>query len=193
MAPKYSIGFVRAALLQESIRVAQSYRDKPDWEAVRASVRNENLLQARTVTSGDRIYSEIYKRLSLLNTEQINLIAEGYEPDVRQLIWISICKQYAFIRDFTTEILIPAYTSSRWDIGLDEYTYFFNLKAEWHPELERIKEKSQSNARQTLFLMLRQCGLINDSSQLISQMISAAVQNCSPETDLELIPGAIRL
>lgn len=193
MSVSYSLSFVRAALVQESVLVAQTYRDDPSWDNVRATVRHDNLLQARTVTSGNRIFSEIHKRLSLLNAAQIELMAEANDQDVRQLIWIAICKQYAFIRDFTHEILVPAHTSSRWEVGNDEYVYFFNSKAEWHPELERISDKSRSNARQTLFLMMRQCGLLNETNQLVPQMVSSALQNCSSDSDLALIPGAIRL
>lgn len=93
MAVSYSLSFVRAALVQESVLVAQTYRDDPSWDNVRAAVRHDNLLQARTVTSGNRIFSEIHKQLSLLNAEQIELMTEANDHDVRQLIWVAIWKQ----------------------------------------------------------------------------------------------------
>ena len=193
MKENYKIGFARPALIRETVIIAQCYRDEKDWDRVKRAVSSENLLQTRTVRSGEIMYSEISKRLSLLNEQQIDLIADDYPPDVRQLVWVMLCKQYHFIGDFTLEVIVQAHLSGRYEISHDDYGYFFNSKAEWHPELEKVADKTRSNARQALFQMLRQCGLISDTNQLLQQMISAAVQNCSSEADLAFIPGAIHL
>lgn len=193
MKKNYKIGFARPALVSETVLISQCYRDEKDWDYVKRAVSSENLLQTRTVRSGEIIYSEISKRLSLLNDQQIDLIADDYPPDVRQLVWIMLCKQYHFIGDFTLEVIVQAHLSGRYEISHDDYGYFFNSKAEWHPELERVSDKTRSNARQALFQMLRQCELLSDTNQLIQQMISTAAQNCTSETDLAFIPGAIRL
>lgn len=47
---------------------------------------------------------EIHKRLPLLNTDQIQVIAEDYPQDVRHRVWICICKQYPIVADFVTEV-----------------------------------------------------------------------------------------
>lgn len=193
MVATYKIGFARPALLREAVLIAQSYQSLQDWGEVRDFVKQNNLLQTRTVRSGEISLSEIQKRLSLLSDAQIEVLAEDHPSNTRQLIWIAICKQYQFIGDFTIEVLIPAFTSGRHQIDHDDYGYFFNSKADWHPELERVSDKTRSNARQALFQMMRQCELLSETNQLIPQMISSAVQNCSLESDLAFIPGAIRL
>lgn len=193
MSTKYKIGFARPALLRETVLVAQAFQQLENWDAVKIQICDDNLLQTRTVRSSDIMYSEIHKRLSLLNEIQIEVIAEDNQQDVRQLVWIAICKQYPFIGDFTIEILVPAHQSGRSHVDYDDYGYFFNSKADWHPELDKVSDKTRSNARQALFQMMRQCELLTDSNQLIAQMISSAVQNCSPESDIAFIPGAIRL
>lgn len=190
---RYSIGFARPALLNETILVAQVFCEVRHWDQVRQRVKKDNLLQTRTERSSDIMYSEIYKRLSLLTTDQVELIAEGSAQDVRQLVWIALCKQYPFIADFTLEVLADAHAKHRFEVMHEDYGYFFNAKADWHPELESVSDKTRSNARQALFQMMRQCELINETNQLIPQMLSLAIQNCSPEADLVLIPGAIRL
>jgi hypothetical protein len=189
----YKIGFARTALINETILVAKKYQQLGDWEGVKQAVKDNNLLQTRTIRTSDIIYSEISTRLSLLNENQIDVIGGGLSQDVRQLVWISLCKQYPFICDFTIEVLATAHQSGRTQIDHDDYGYFFNSKADWHPELEKVSDKTRSNARQTLFLMMRQCGLLNETNQLVPQMVSSALQNCSSESDLALIPGAIRL
>ena len=193
MSTQYKIGFARPALLRETVLVAQVYQQHGDWGLVKTNIRESNLLQTRTVRSSDIMYSEIQKRLSLLNEHQVEVISEDYSQDVRQLVWIAICKQYPFIGDFSIEVLLPAYINGRSQVDYDDYGYFFNSKADWHTELEKVSDKTRSNARQTLFQIMRQCELLTESNQLIPQMISSAVQNCTPESELEYIPGAIRL
>jgi len=193
MAQKYKIGFTRPALLSESVLVAREYTEVKSWSATRKRVDQDNLLQTRTKRSSTIAFGEIQQRLSLLNSEQIEVIADDHPQDVRQLVWIALCKQYPFIGDFTIEVLIPAHQSGRHQVDHDDYGYFFNTKADWHPELESVSDKTRSNARQALFQMMRQCELLSDANQLIPQMVSSAVQNCSPESDLAYIPGALRL
>lgn len=193
MPHKYKIGFTRPALLSESVLVAREYTEVKSWPATKRRVDQDNLLQTRTKRSSAIAFGEIQQRLSLLNSEQIEVIADDHPQDVRQLVWIALCKQYPFIGDFTIEVLIPAHQSGRHQVDHDDYGYFFNAKADWHPELESVSDKTRSNARQALFQMMRQCELLSDANQLIPQMVSSAVQNCSPESDLAYIPGAMRL
>lgn len=190
---QYKIGFARPALLRETVLLAQSYRDVQDWSQVQQHVKVTNLLQSRTERSSDIICSEIAKRLSLLTPDQIELISEENSQNVRQLVWIAICKQYPFVGDFTLEVLADAHAKHRTEISFDDYSHFFNAKADWHPDLEKVADKTRANARQALFQMMRQCDLITKSNQLVPQMLSSAIQNCSPESDLAFIPGAIRL
>lgn len=193
MSKKYKIGFARPALLQETVLVAQCFCELRDWTLVKQKIKADNLLQCRTERSSDIITSEIITRLLLLTEGQIELLAEDEAQNVRQLVWIALCKQYPFIGDFTLEVLAEAYATHRFEVSHHDYGYFFNAKADWHPELEKVSDKTRSNARQALFQMMRQCELISNSNQLIPQMLSAAIQNCSPESDLAFIPGAIRL
>ncbi|MGS2742584.1 DUF1819 family protein [Halomonas sp. LS-001] len=193
MVTTYKIGFARTALLRETVLVAQQFNDLKDWARVRQVVIDDNVLQTRTSRTSSIIYNEIHKRLKLLSEDQVELIGRDHKQDLRQLIWIAICKQYPFIGEFAVEVLASSSASRRYEITYDDYGYFFNSKAEWHPELEQVSDKTRSNARQKLFQMMRECELLNESDELIPQMLSIALQNCSLESDLAFIPGAIRL
>jgi len=193
MSRIYKIGFTRPALLQETVLVARLYDACKDWQEVGQRVRSDNILQTRTVRSSNIILGEIQKRLSLLNEQQIQVVADDDARDVRQLVWIALCKQYPFIGDFTLEVLADAVLHHRLAITYDDYGHFFNTKADWHPELDSVSEKTRSNGRQALFQMMRQCDLLTDANQIVPQMLSSAIQNCSSEQDLAFIPGAIPL
>ncbi|UZE94432.1 DUF1819 family protein [Alkalimarinus alittae] len=193
MATKYKIGFTRPALIRETVIVAQLYNESKNWAQVKAEISRDNMLQTRTARSSEVMLGEIQKRLSLLTDAQIELIAADFPQDVRQLVWIAICKQYPFIGDFIVEVVVPALTGGRHEIGQDDYGYFFNSKADHHHELEEVSDKTRSNARLAVFQMMRQCELLSESNQMMPQMVSSALQNSSPESDLAFIPGAIRL
>lgn len=193
MVTTYKIGFARTALLRETVLVAQQFNVLKDWARVKQIVIDDNALQTRASRTSSIIYNEVHKRLKLLSENQVEVLAQDHTQDVRQLVWIAICRQYPFIGEFALEVLASASASRRYEITYDDYGYFFNAKAEWHPELEQVSDKTRSNARQMLFQMMRQCELLNESHELIPQMLSAAVQECSPESDLAFIPGAIRL
>ena len=72
---------------------------------MRNIVLRENLLQTRTESSTKRIVYEVVARLSLLTSQQLNLLAEGSVTEQQYLLWLSVCKNYTFIYEFAVEIL----------------------------------------------------------------------------------------
>lgn len=187
----YKIGFARPAMIEETVKVAGIYDENQDWHATKDFVIDSNFLQARTLRTQGIVFSEIQSRLSRLNEQQISIVACGTRNDVKALIWITLCKQYLFIKDFTIEILAELYGRGAQCVTHDDYAVFFNAKAEWHPEIDRISDKTKANARQTLFLMMRQCGIIADNKELLPMLLSGPLRMCTDPDDLVLLPGAI--
>ena len=190
MAKIYKIGFSRSALIRESVIIAALYSKIRNWSDVKVLAQRENVFQTRTQSTHKTIFSVLKSRLSRLNDQQIDLIAGDYGPDVKQLVWLALCKHNPYIRDFSLEVLCKTFESSSSKITHDDYGAFFNAKSEWHLELETISAKTKSNARQTLFLMMRQCGIITDDWELMPQILSEALKTCTDSADLILLPGA---
>ena len=191
VAKGYKIGFARPALIRESVIIAALYSEKRNWPDVKTLAHQANVFQTRTQKTHGIVFSEIQSRLRHLNIQQIDLIADDFEPDVKQLVWLALCKHYPFIHDFSLEVLYKAFETSAIKITHDDYGSFFNSKSDWHPELETITEKTKSNARQTLFLMMRQCGIITDDKELLPQILSEALRTCTDSADLIFLPGAV--
>ena len=60
----YRLSFTTGGLLlPESVRVAGEYARLLDWPATVEHARSQNLLQARTASSGDRVLREVCSRL----------------------------------------------------------------------------------------------------------------------------------
>ena len=97
-----------------------------------------------------------------------------------------MCKQYRFDGDLTLEVLASLQASARRELSVEDYGYFFNSKAEGHPELDQVSDKTRANAQPALFQIMRQCEMLGETNHLITQMISPALQNCSPEKSTPL-------
>ena len=190
---KYSLSYTTgAALMTESVVVAGLYAELGSWPSVRARVLEENSFQARTLSTSRKLYGEVSRRLKHLSTSQLELLSSGGDDQVKALVWLAICCQYVFIRDFTIEVITTQYSSSRFLLTHDDYDAFFNAKAEWHNNLDEASKLTKSKARQVLFKMLKECGLINEESEILKQHLDESLVQLIMNTNsdsLRMFPG----
>ncbi|MEO1386732.1 MAG: DUF1819 family protein [Cyanobacteria bacterium J06634_6] len=162
-------------LFQESVMVAELYRGLRDWKAVRDRVITQNLLQARTANTSRRFYSEIASRLKTLYIDELTLLVEGSSYEQSQLLWIAVCRRYAFIADFAREVLRDRYISLKMTLQPEDFDIFFNQQAHWHDELDSIAETTRVKARQTVLKMMKEAGLIAFDNAINPTVLSARV------------------
>ena len=173
---RYKLSYTGVSLaVSESVAVSEAYLQLKDWDKVREKVWDENLLKARTKSSIQRVYQEIWPRLNQLSDEQLELLVEGNLQEQKHLLWYAICKRYAFIREFAIEVLHEKFL--RLDYTLTEFDYraFYNRKADWHQELDQIKETTQVKMRTRLFWMLQETGIISEDNVIIPVKLSGRV------------------
>ena len=170
---KYSMAFTTGGLLQqESIILAECYLAHRDWKLVRQQVLAENLLQSRTESSLKKITGEIIKRLKLLNDDELEYLVNANSEQQTWILWVAICKYYSFIRDFAMEVIREKFLSLYLDVTHDDYDNFFNRKADWHDELDKLSEQSRSKLRQVLFKMLVDVGILSKQHQIQPVLLS---------------------
>lgn len=196
MTAHYSLSFTTgAALIRESIDVAALRGDLDDWAAVKAHVLKNNTFQSRTASTLKKLYGEVSRRLQQLGDGELALLAHGTEAEKKQVLWLALCRHYKLIRDFSAEVLCHQYDAARYALSHEDYDAFFNAKAEWHDNLDAASNQTKAKARQVVFKMLRECGLINEHDEIVRQQISPAllgqIQNNNRE-DLSLFPGVER-
>tara|TARA_B110001454_G_scaffold202908_1_gene210360 strand:+ start:12229 stop:12825 length:597 start_codon:yes stop_codon:yes gene_type:complete len=192
-SPQYSLGYTAgAALIKEAVEVARLKNDLSDWPEVKRYVLDNNTFQSRTVSTLKRMYGEVSRRLKHLTDDELSLLAHGSESEQKQLVWLAICKHYLLIRDFAVEVLSLQFEAARYAVSHDDYDAFFNAKAEWHDNLDAASTQTKSKARQVLFKMLRECGLINEQGEIICQhlepVVLAIIKN-NDAIDLNIFPG----
>lgn len=182
----YVMSFTAAAMLSlESVRIAKRYEQAHDWSIIRQEGLNENLLQAKSRRTSERLFGEIIARLKTLTVDQLELLTHGSEEDQRHLLWLAICKRYEFIRNFAIEVVRERYLQLGAPLTRSDYESFFTAKAAWHSELEDFGKPTRDKLRQNLFKMIREAGLLSDDGHVIGAFLSPALVRAIVEDSVE--------
>ena len=173
---KYTLSFTAGGLFySESVKIAELYFDMRDWPAVRAHVLDQNVLQARTVNSAERVCREVLSRLKLLTDDEQKILIEGSRQEQNHVLWLAVCQRYQFICDFAVEVLREKYLHLDLELSHVDYDAFFNGKAEWHDELEGLAESTRKKIRQVVFRMLREADLLSRHNVINPAMLTPHV------------------
>lgn len=173
MPSRYALSFSSGGLLaREGAAVAGVYLGSHDWQATRAQVIEDNLLQARTTSSLVRVSREVIQRLAALGDDEIGLLVEGSPTEQHHLMWAAACRHYALIGDFAEEVLRERFLLMTPTLGAGEFDRFMTGKSLWHPELDELKPSTRGKLQQTLFRMLREAGLRTTEGDITPAVLS---------------------
>ena len=174
--PKYRMSFTVGGLLyQEAVSTADLYIKLKDWAKLREEILKTNLFQARTINSLEKICREVLSRLKLLSLEQLKIIQDGSRQEQLQILWIAVCKRYSFIRDFAIEVIREKFLLMDYAITEEDYIIFFDTKAEWHEELERLKDSTKKKLKQVLFRILRESEITSEVNIILPSILTKRV------------------
>ena len=192
--PKYVMSFVTGGLYrQEAPRIAELFLELGDWDAVREQVLAHNTLQTRTRSAAERTFRELRNRLSVLTPAQLLILVQGDRDEVLLTLWLAACKHYRFIREFAVEVVREKFMRLEFKLEQQDYEIFFNNKAEWHPELEKLTDSTRQKLRQVLFRMLRDAEIITKQREILPVSLPPRLTRALVEDEPGLIaifPGA---
>ena len=183
---KYILSFTALSLrLNEMVKVAKTAyeNDMSDLMEVKESRVVFNSVKTRT---SDREFREIRKRLDKLTPDQINILIHGDLISQKQIAFLAVCKHYDFIRDFTIDVIRDKSLVYDYKINESDYNSFINNRIHVHPELEEFNESTLKKAKQVLFHILEQAGIINNAvdktiqPQLIQSDVMKAITKDDP-------------
>jgi len=170
---KYKMSFTSGGLLhRESLILTEMYLEEMDWGHVRTQAIEQNVLQAKTLTTLKRIIREAIFRLKTLGTRELNFLLDGTHQEQAYMLWIATCRHYQFIADFSQEVVRERFITLRNVVNSDDLDIFFNQKAEWHPELENISLSSRKKLKQVLFRMLHEAEIIGKDDVINPALIT---------------------
>lgn len=189
---RYALSFTSGALLaREAVIAAPLFLEVHDWGLVREQLHSENLLQARTGSSGFRLAREVTQRLSVLTDPELELLREASPSERGHLMWVAACRRYALIGNFAEEVVRERFLLLTPSLGYDDFDSFVRGKSLWHPELAEVKDSTLRKLRSTVFRMLTEAGLFANG-EIVSAALSERVRevmDAQLPSDLRYLPA----
>lgn len=165
---EYKMGFTAGGLfIRESRLAAQLYLELGDWDLVKKAIIKDNLLQAQALSSLKRYTYELINRICSLSRAELEFLVQGYVGDGDLLLWIALCRYYAFIGNFCREVLHERYCTYHTDLPIEEYDVFFSRQLIWHPELEELTDSSRAKAKSVVFKLMKAARLLSPENIII--------------------------
>jgi hypothetical protein len=160
---KYSLAFTAASLrLNEMVLAAKAIIEHSITDYSELTEDHVDFNTAKAETSR-RSFREIRNRLIQLTPNQIEMLANGSLIQQKQIAFLAVCKHYLFIKDFVVEVLWDKTMVFNYQINESDFNSFINRKIPLQPELETFSESTLKKAKQVLFLILEQAGIINNT------------------------------
>ena len=193
---KYRLSFGTGnAYINESNLILKKYLENKDWEETEKFSIEDNILQINTLSSAKRIFREISLRLRSLSLEEQKFFINSNYVDQSILIWISLCRTYKFIGDFSSMIISEKFNSYQLKLDYDDFNYFYEQQKVLHEELNLLKDSTQKKLRQVIFRIMKDLNIISKTLEITPLFPSIELKEISKSTkkDLKLfLPGVIR-
>lgn len=189
--PRYALSFTSGALLmREALTAAPIYVREQDWQTVRESIERDNLLQARTHSSGVRLAREVTQRLAVLTDKEIELLTDSTATERAHLMWVAACRRYALIGEFAEEVLRERFLVLAHSLDYEDFDGFLRGKALWHDELANLKDSTLKKLRSTVFRMLAEAGLLAEDRIIPAVLTSRIAEHLDARTpsDVRFFP-----
>lgn len=173
---RYALSFTSGALLmREGLIAAPIYLRERDWTKVRGIIGDDNLLQARTRSSGTRLAREVVQRLAVLTDKEIEMLIDASPTERGHLMWVAACRRYDLIGEFAEEVLRERFLVLAQKLNHDDFDSFLRGKALWHEEVAVLKDSTLQKLRSTLFRMLVEAGLLSDDRRILPAVLSPRI------------------
>jgi hypothetical protein len=167
-ADRYSFSFITGALFApESCAIIPLLAEGRSWTEVETEVARENTLKARTSASRARLLREIKYRLSALSSAEIEFLVEADKRELAALLFVGICRHYAFVREFVLSALRPKVLALDFQIMPSDFTGFLHRESQEHEEITTLTDKSLAKIRQVIFRMLAEASLVDSTRTLM--------------------------
>ena len=176
---KYTFSFTSGALFHnESIKVAKLFIEYHDWDHVQQIVLDQNLLQRNTRSTSKTIFREIRYRLSALTEKQLQMSIQSDYQVQKSLLFLSVCKYYQFIADFTTEVLRNKMIMFDPVLTEIDYRRFWDDKLESHPEMEKMTKRTARKVQQVTIRLLVEAGLLigKKNNEIVPAMLPVSLE-----------------
>jgi hypothetical protein len=162
-------------MIAEASIVAPLYFELGDWQAVRKTLRTGNLLGTRTSATNSRLISEVVNRLATLSYAELLTVVVDPTPAKKALLWVAFCRRYELVGEFAANVIREHYLLGNLALTSGDFDKFWEEKARWHEELDKVQPSTRKRLRSSLFLALRQAGILTNDGQIESPQLPPQV------------------
>lgn len=148
-------------------------------------IDQEEILTKGNKGSSKREMQELLKRYNSLTIQQKELFQDGSLDERKQLLFLGVCKSNAFFRDFVNEVIREKIIVFNHQLDESDFNTFLNRKSELHEELDDFADSTLKKAKQHLWKILEEAGLLDSIStkQIIPQWLSKKMIEAILEDD----------
>ncbi|WP_020534905.1 DUF1819 family protein [Lewinella cohaerens] len=182
----YSFSFTAASMkFHDFVRLARFAEEEDPG----TDLDPDKIMRRSNTRTNQREFRELLKRFQLLTPAQQALLTQVDPAGQKQLALLSICKAYAFMRDFIIEVVREKYLSLDYQLTDADWQSFFNRKLDLHPELEDFAPSTIKKARQVSWRMLEQAGLIESTKnrRILPQFVATPILRVVSEDQPDLL------
>jgi len=153
-------------------------------------VRNADIIFGSVKSiSFEKTFYQLRKRLETLTPVQIEILANGDLISQKQIALLAVCKCYALIQAFAVEVIREKTLLFDYQINETDFNAFFRSKVQQYPKLEQFSDSTLKKAKQVMFLMFEQAGIIDNTAtkRILPQLLSPAVTRAIADDDPNLL------
>jgi len=129
----------------------------------------------RTVASAKRVGRELVQRLAELTDDELRLLLDATAAERGHLMWVAACRRYVLIGEFAEEVVRERFLLFARSLAPEHFESFVRAKSMWHEELSSLTDPTLRKLRTTVFLMLREAGLLSGSGEILASVLSPRV------------------
>jgi hypothetical protein len=176
---KYSLSFTAASFrLHDFLRLAIEIQYSNGIINIK-DINAEKILSKGNERTSSREMAEFIKRYNSLTDSQKSILIDGNIDEQKNITFLGILKSNSFIKDFVLEVARDKLMVFDFVLSDADFKSFVNRKSELHQELDEFADSTIDKARQTLFKILADAGLIDNikSRNIIQPWLSQRVIN----------------
>ena len=174
MAYRLSFGSNRL-LVSETTQLVSNFLETNNWDETKSFGIEKNVVNYPSPASVERVVHEMCVRLKSLNQTELDFFANADLADRTMLCWLSVCRTYPLVGDFTERVIREAFWAYRECLETTDFEFFIEEEKAAHKELDEISDVYISTMTRVLFHMLREVGILSERNALQGLLPSSAL------------------
>lgn len=158
---KYSASLTAGSLLFNEFNAILDILCSSAIEKEKERIISENILKINSESARKRTYTEIKKRVKLIDKKLWLHFSRCRDEEKKALLFYVILKSHPMVYDFQTEVVLEKFRTLDLELTKNNIGIFFVKKSTDHPEIESWSNSTREKLKNTILLILSQVNILN--------------------------------